>query len=96
MKSFKVYRNIRQRALIFGLPISFFALQVAGVIGSLLIVIFSFSLSMILAAIGINLAMYVILLKLTHQPGLFVITKVFPKELSNKKDTSISYEVESK
>jgi len=92
MKVYRVYRNIRKRALIFGLPISLFALQMMAVIGSLLVVIFSFSLSLVLGAVLINATLYVILLKLTNQPHLLNIGKVFPKAISNKKTTALNYE----
>lgn len=92
MKSYRIYRNIRKRALIFGLPISLFALQMMGVIGSLLVVIFSFSLSMVIGAVLINATLYIVLLKLTNQPHLLHIGKVFPKAISNKKTTVLNYE----
>lgn len=92
MKGYRIYRNIRKRALIFGLPISLFALQMMGVIGSLLVVIFSFSLSLVVGAVLINATLYVVLLKLTNQPHLLHIGKVFPKAISNKKTTALNYE----
>jgi tellurite resistance protein TehA-like permease len=92
MRTFQIYRNIRKRALIFGLPVSLFALQMAAVIGSLLMVIFSFSLLLVMAAIAINLMLYVLLLKLTHQPQILHIQKVFPTAISNKKTTVLHYE----
>lgn len=92
MKSYQVYRNIRKRALIFGLPVSLFALQMLAVIGSLLVVIFSFSLFLVVGAIALNLSLYVILLKLTHQPHLLHFAKVFPAAISNKKTTTLNYE----
>jgi hypothetical protein len=92
MRTFQIYRNIRKRALIFGLPVSLFALQMAAVIGSLLVVIFSFSLLLVMAAIAINLMLYIMLLKLTHQPHILHIQKVFPTAISNKKTTVLHYE----
>lgn len=92
MKSYEVYKNIRRRALIFGLPVSMFALQMLGVIGSLLVVIFSFSFGLVLGAILLNGILYVILLKLANQPHLLHIGKVFPKAMSNKKTTALNYE----
>lgn len=91
MKKYQVYRNIRKRALIFGLPVSLFALQMAAVIGSLLIVIFSFSLLMVMGAVIGNLTLYIILLKLTHEPHLLHLGKVFPSAISNKKTTQLNY-----
>tara|TARA_R110002051_G_scaffold290773_1_gene354376 strand:+ start:11465 stop:11746 length:282 start_codon:yes stop_codon:yes gene_type:complete len=92
MRTFQIYRNIRKRALIFGLPVSLFALQMVAVIGSLLMVIFSFSLLLVMAAIAINLMLYVLLLKLAHQPHILHIQKVFPTAISNKKTTVLHYE----
>ena len=92
MKSYGVYRNIRKRALIFGLPVSLFALQMSGVIGSLLVVIFSFSFVLVLCALVINLTLYFVLLKLTHRPHLLHFAKVFPSAISNKKTTTLHYE----
>lgn len=92
MKGYQVYRNIRKRALIFGLPISLFALQMLGVIGSLLVVIFSFSFFLVISVFAINLSLYFILLKLTRQPQLLNVAKVFPSAISNKKTTNMSYE----
>lgn len=92
MKGYQVYRNIRKRALIFGLPVSLFALQMLGVIGSLLVVIFSFSFVLVLGAIVINITLYAVLLKLTLQPHLLHFAKVFPTAISNKKTTAINYE----
>ena len=92
MKGYKIYRNIRKRALIFGLPLPLFALQMLGVIGSLLVVIFSFILLLLLGVAAVNLLLYVILLKLTHQPQLLHLAKVFPSAISNKKTTLLNYE----
>lgn len=92
MKCFAVYRNIRKRALIFGLPVALFALQMVGVIGALLIIIFSFSFLLLLAAAALNAALYVFLLKLTHQPHWVQVGKVFPHSVSHKKTTAFTYE----
>ena len=92
MKRYQIYRNIRKRALIFGLPVSLFALQMVAVIGSLLVAIFSFSLLLVLGAIVVNLTLYVVLLKLTHQPHMLDLQKDFPNAISNKKTTDLRYE----
>ncbi len=92
MKTYQVYRNIRKRALIYGLPISLFALQMLGVIGSLLVVIFSFSLFLVVSAVAFNLSLYSVLLKLAHRPQLLNVAKVFPSAISNKKTTDLGYE----
>ena len=88
MKRYEVYRNIRQQALIYGLPISLFALMMLCVIGSLLVIIFSFSLGIILGAT----VLYVFLTRLTQHPQLLHFQKVFPDMLSSKKSSGLSYE----
>lgn len=91
MKTYTVYRNIRKRALIFGLPLALFALQMLGVIGSLLVVIFSFSFMLVLSVMVINGVLYIVLVKLTHSPELLHLAKVFPQAISNKKTTPLRY-----
>lgn len=92
MKSYKVHRNIRKKALLFGLPISFFALQMVAVIGSLLVLIFSFGLLSIVIAFGTNISLYAGLLKLTRKPNFFQFQKVYPKAIQNKLTTQLHYE----
>lgn len=91
MKQYNVYRNIRVRALIFGLPVAFFALQMMAVVGSLIAVIFSFNL-ILLIAVGLgNTVLYGILLKLSQEPRLLQIGVSFPQLVSNKKITPYEY-----
>jgi len=85
MKRFEVYRHIRKRALIFGLPIAFFALQIMAVIGSLMAVIFSFGIPLLFGALAANGLLYGLLLKLASHPGALPLGKAFPKMMSNKK-----------
>ncbi len=92
MKRFEVYRNIRKRAMIFGLPISLFALQILSVISSLMVVIFSFSLPIILGVIVFNSSLYMVLTRITNTPLNFQFMGVFPKLISNKKSTGLTYE----
>ena len=92
MKRFEVYKNIRKRAVIMGLPISLFALMMTCVIGSLLFIIFSFSFSIIIGVFIINGALYVGLTQLTKNPALLHFKKVFPQTISNKKESQINYE----
>jgi hypothetical protein len=54
MKRFGVYRNIRRKALIWGLPISLFALMMVAVIASLLVIIFSFSFAVVISVFILN------------------------------------------
>lgn len=92
MKRFEVYKNIRKRAVIFGLPISLFALMMVSIITSLLIIIFSFSFVMIIGILIFNATLYVALSKLTHNPQLFQMAKAFPRIISNKKTSGFDYE----
>ena len=92
MKKFEVYKNIRKRALIFGLPVSLFALMMIAVIASLLVIIFSFSFGIIIGVLVFNAILYVGLTKFAHTPQLLQLSKVFPKNISNKKTTNIHYE----
>lgn len=78
--------------MIFGLPISFFALQILSVIGSLMVVIFSFSLPIILGVIVFNSGLYIVLTRITNNSVTFLFTGVFPKLISNKKSTGLDYE----
>lgn len=63
MKSYKIYRNIRKKALIFGLGVGSFAIQMTSVIASLLLIIFSFHLVMIFFLSGWNIGLYSFLLR---------------------------------
>lgn len=92
MKRFEVYKNIRKRAVIMGLPISLFALMMTSVIGSLLLIIFSFSFLVIICVFVVNATLYVALTHLTKNPALLHFKKVFPQTISNKKETPLYYE----
>ncbi|MDO6769530.1 hypothetical protein Q4584_16985 [Cellulophaga sp. 1_MG-2023] len=92
MKRFEVYRNIRKRAVIFGLPISLFALMMMSVLASLMVIIFSFSFAIIIGVAIFNAALYIALTRITNNPQLFQLAKVFPKIISNKRNSGIYYE----
>ncbi|MBW8241897.1 MAG: hypothetical protein ACE37L_09450 [Allomuricauda sp.] len=92
MKKYEVYRNIRKQAMIMGLPISLFALLMVSVIGSLLVIIFSFSLGVIVALLLFNVLLYGALAQWVKNPQLLSLQKVFPKIISNKKLSPLSYE----
>ena len=92
MKRFEVYKNIRKRAMIFGLPISLFALMMVSILASLLIVIFSFSFVVIIGVLVFNASLYVVLIKITNTPQILTFSKVFPSIISNKKSTNLHYE----
>ncbi|MBW8244233.1 hypothetical protein K1F50_15600 [Muricauda oceani] len=87
MKQYAVYRHIRGRALIFGLPVAFFALQLLAVIGSLMAVIFSFDLVLLFGAMVANGILYGLLLKWAQRPEMLRVGNVFPDMISNKKIT---------
>lgn len=78
--------------MIFGLPVALFALQMVGVIGSLLIIIFSFGLIPVIGALAINGTLYVVLLKLASGTGNLQLATKFPRAISNKRTTPIDYE----
>ena len=92
MKRFEVYKNIRKRAVIMGLPIPLFALMMTSVIGSLLFTIFSFSFTVIVSVFLWNGALYTVLTHLIKNPALVHIKRVFPQTISNKKQTNLYYE----
>ena len=92
MKRYEVYKNIRKRAVIFGLPISLFALMMVSILASLLIIIFSFSFVMIISILIFNAALYVALTRITNDPQLFQMAKAFPQIISNKRNSGFDYE----
>ncbi|MDL5512296.1 hypothetical protein QSE00_10750 [Arenibacter sp. M-2] len=91
MRKFEVYRNIRKKAMIFGLSISFFALQMISVVGSLMVIIFSFSLAMIMVVLVFNAGLYIALIRITNNPRPITFWRVFPKIISNKKSSFFTY-----
>ncbi|OBX25726.1 hypothetical protein LX77_02818 [Gelidibacter algens] len=91
MKKFEVYKNIRKRAVIFGLPISLFALMMVAILGSLLVIIFSFSFALIISILIFNAALYIGLIRITNNPQLFQIAKSFPSIISNKRNSGFDY-----
>jgi len=92
MKKFIVYKDIRKRAVIFGLPISLFALMMISIVTSLLIIIFSFSFGIIIGVISMNVGLYVTLIRITGNPQFFTWQKTFPKMISNKRNSGLDYE----
>ncbi|MCK0145280.1 hypothetical protein MWU78_06465 [Arenibacter sp. F26102] len=92
MKRFEVYKNIRKQAVIFGLPISLFALLMMSILASLMVIIFSFSFGMIIGIMIFNAALYVVLTQITNNPQLFQTGKVFPRIISNKRNSGLDYE----
>jgi type IV secretory pathway VirB3-like protein len=92
MKKFEVYKNIRKQAVIFGLPISLFALMMVAILASLLVIIFSFSFGMIIGILIFNATLYVALTHLTKNPQLFQMSKALPRIISNKRNSGFYYE----
>jgi hypothetical protein len=92
MKQYEPYRNMRKKAVIFGLPLSLFALMMISIVASLLVIIFSFSFGIIIGVIVLNMGLYIALIRVTNNPQLFHFSKPFPQIISNKKPTLFNYE----
>lgn len=92
MKKFKIYKNIRKRAMLMGLPISLFGLMITSVIGSLMLLIFSFSFLIIILAFAFNTALYLSLIYSLRNPHIFHFQKVFPKIITHKKHNDFDYQ----
>jgi len=78
--------------MIFGLPVSLFALMMMAILGSLMVIIFSFSLAMVLLVFLLNTGLYFGLLRITTNPNLLQVSKVFPKVISAKRSSLLGYE----
>lgn len=91
MRRYEVYKNIRKGAMIWGLPISLFAMMMLAILVSLLIIIFSFSFLVIIGAILLNGTLYIVLTKIASKAIALNITRVFPKIISNKKENLTHY-----
>jgi len=92
MKRFEVYRNIRKKALIWGLPISLFALMMVAVIASLLVIIFSFSFAVVISVFILNAGLYIGLTQIANISRHFEFSSVFPKNITNKKSSLFNYD----
>ncbi len=92
MKKFETYRHIRKQAYIMGLPMLYFALMMMIVIGTMLYIIFSFSLTGVILSLVLNVVLYVLFLKLTQKSGGVHFKKVYPDSLINKKSSHFQYE----
>jgi len=75
-----------------GLPLMMFALQMTSIIGSLLIIIFSFSLGAIISAIIFNILLFVSFSFCHNNPTVFHLKKVFPHTINNKRASHLNYE----
>lgn len=92
MKKFEVYRNMRKTAIIFGLPLSLFAMMMVSIVVSLLIIIFSFSFGIIIGVLSFNSALYIAFTRITNNPQLFQLEGSFPNIISNRKNSGLYYE----
>ena len=92
MKKYIPYKNIRKGAVIFGLSLPLFALMMLSVIASLLVIIFSFSLGVIISALLFNAFLYIGLNRISRLLEFVQMTGAFPKIITNKKDSGIDYE----
>ncbi|WBL26726.1 hypothetical protein [Zunongwangia sp. HGR-M22] len=87
MKKFIPYRDIRKEALIFGLPVYLFAVQMIAVIIGLLIIIFAFGWMTLIIGCSSNILLYLILMNLKKLMANLQFFHVFPKHLSTKQIT---------
>ena len=91
MRKYEVYKNIRKGAMIWGLPISLFAMMMLSILASLLVIIFSFSLVIIIIAMLWNATLYNVLMKIDRKAVSLNFNTVFPKIISNKKGNLTHY-----
>lgn len=91
MKKYTTYRHIRKRAMIMGLPVSLFALMMVSIIGSLLVIIFSFHFGVIVGLLLCNALLYGALCQWVKKPFPIKAWTIFPKSISNKPISPISH-----
>ncbi|MCK0162079.1 hypothetical protein [Allomuricauda sp. F6463D] len=92
MKRYQVYRNIRKQAMVMGLPIALFVLQMVSVIGSLLVIIFSFNFGVIVALLLFNALLYGALVRWVKRPFQIPLQKKFPDAISTKRLSPLPYD----
>ena len=92
MKKYEPYKNIRKGAVIFGLTLPLFALMMLSIIASLMVIIFSFSLGVIISALLFNAFLYIGLNRISRLLEFLQMTGAFPKMISNKRNSGIDYE----
>lgn len=73
------------RAMIMGLPVSLFGLMMVAVIGSLLVIIFSFSFGVIVGLLLFNALFYGALCQWVKRPVHLRMQSVYPHTISLKK-----------
>lgn len=83
---------MRKRAVIFGLPLSLFALMMVAILVSLLVVIFSFGFGVIIGLLSFDAILYIALTRIANNPQLSQTGNPFPKIISNKRNSGIHYE----
>ncbi|MDO6811136.1 hypothetical protein Q4603_21125 [Zobellia galactanivorans] len=62
------------------------------ILASLMVIIFSFGLSIIAVVSVLNIGLYILLLRLAQGTRLTLQLNPFPKTISNKKSTVLYYE----
>lgn len=90
MKRFTIYRSMRGQAQILGLTVNAFAIQMIAVVGSLLMIIFSFNLLLVLVVTSSNIGLYFFLIWFKNLPQLSPGRS--PRIISNKQIGISSYE----
>ena len=75
-----------------GLSITFFAIMMTSVIGSLILIIFSFNLPIIVSTIIFNILLFSALTYCNNNPQIFHLKKVLPNTISNKRESFLDYE----
>ena len=92
LKRYKPYRDIRVAAEIFGLRTKYFGVLMGGVVFGAFLLMFSFSLLMLIVVFFLMIGLYVFLLRINKR-GLDVpIGSLFPKEISNRYISQYNYE----
>lgn len=84
MKQFKTYRDIRKRALVMGLPLNALAIMMLSVVGSLLVIIFSFSFFMVLLVVVFNGGLFFGMSYLHAHPEVLHLSNPYPKLVTGK------------
>jgi hypothetical protein len=57
-----------------------------------MVIIFSFSFGIIIGVAIFNAALYIALTRISNNPQLFQVAKVFPQIISNKQNSGFDYE----
>ena len=89
MKKYEIYKNIRKRAVIFGLPLP---LMMGSIIASQLVIIFSFSFILVVGVTLFNAILFIALSRFTKAKGMLSLRSIFPKHISNQQNTGLDYE----